>query len=114
MAKKLFKRALLTNDDGIEGEGILALERAAEQVAEEIWVVAPQQDSSGSSAGLNLHERVTSKQVGERKFAVSGTPGDCVLMACRFIMADKLPTVILSGINSGANLGDDVLFSGTA
>jgi 5'-nucleotidase len=113
MLAKLFKRALITNDDGFASEGILALERAACQVAEEVWVVAPEEDSSGSSAGLNLRKPIRSKQIGERKFSVSGTPSDCILMAYRYFMEENPPTVIMSGINCGANLADDVLFSGT-
>ena len=113
MATKLFQRALITNDDGIDAEGILALERAAEKVAEEVWVVAPEQDSSGSSAGLNLRKPIRTNQISDRKFSISGTPADCILMAYRYIMENKQPTVIMTGINCGANLADDVLFSGT-
>jgi 5'-nucleotidase len=113
MTKKLFERALITNDDGYEAEGILALERAAAHVAEEVWVVAPEEDSSGSAAGLNLRKPIRTKQISERKFAITGTPADCILMAYRYFMEQNPPTIILSGINRGANLADDVLFSGT-
>jgi 5'-nucleotidase len=113
MATKLFDRVLITNDDGIDAEGIKALERAAGKVAEEVWVVAPEQDASGSSAGLNLRKPIRTHQISERKFAISGTPSDCILMAYRYIMEGKPPTMIMSGINCGANLADDLLFSGT-
>jgi 5'-nucleotidase len=113
MATKLFQRALITNDDGIDAAGILALERAAAKVAEEVWVVAPAEDSSGSSAGLNLRKPIKTNQMAERKYSITGTPSDCILMAYRYIMEDKPPSVIMSGINCGANLADDVLFSGT-
>jgi 5'-nucleotidase len=114
MKKKLFKRALLTNDDGIESDGIKALAEVAALVAEEVWVVAPQYDQSGASACISLHMPLRVKEFGERKFAVAGTPCDSVLMAVRHMMKDTPPDVVMSGINKGFNISDDVLFSGTA
>ncbi len=114
MAKKLFKRALLTNDDGVNSDGIKALAEAAAVVAEEVWVVAPQFDQSGASACINLHMPLRIDQLEERRFAVAGTPCDSVLMAVRHVMRDSPPDVVLSGINRGFNISDDVLFSGTA
>jgi 5'-nucleotidase len=113
MSDFLFERALITNDDGVNAEGIQALERAASKVVKEVWVVAPEKDSSGSSAYISLHEPIRAAQIGERKYSVFGTPSDCVIMACRHFLRDKPPAIVLSGINRGANLADDILFSGT-
>jgi 5'-nucleotidase len=113
MSGNLFKRVLITNDDGIDADGILALEQAVAEIADQVWVVAPDSDCSACSASLNLNGPIQTRQISERKFAIAGTPGDCVLMACRYFMLAKEPTLILSGINCGANLGDNLLFSGT-
>lgn len=106
-------RVLLTNDDGIDAPGLAVLEEVAAGVAREVWVVAPEHDQSGTSHSISLHAPIRFRQRGERRFGVSGTPGDCVVMAARHIMADALPDLILSGINRGANLGVETVFSGT-
>ncbi|MBY5406769.1 5'/3'-nucleotidase SurE [Rhizobium leguminosarum] len=112
-AQRPFKRLLLTNDDGIEAPGLRTLQRVAEELAEEIWVVAPDHDQSGVSHSISLHSPLRVSKKDERRFSVSGTPGDCVVMATRFLMGDVAPDMVLSGINRGANLGVETVFSGT-
>jgi 5'-nucleotidase len=105
-------RILLTNDDGIHAPGLDVLEAIARQFSDDIWIVAPAEEQSGAGHSLTLGRPVRLRQHGERRFAVSGTPTDAVMMALRKVMPDK-PDVILSGVNRGANLGDDVTYSGT-
>ncbi|KPZ22658.1 5'/3'-nucleotidase SurE [Pseudomonas coronafaciens] len=108
-----FKRILLTNDDGINAPGLEILERIACQLAEEVWVVAPLLDQSGTSHSLSLHTPLRLSFHGKRRFAVTGTPGDCVAMALGHSLSHDRPDVILSGVNKGANLGVETVFSGT-
>ena len=108
-----FSRLLLTNDDGIDAPGLRTLMAVAGELAEEVWVVAPDYDQSGTSHSLSLHRPLRVSQKGARTFSVSGTPGDCVVMAVRHLMASGAPDLILSGINRGANLGVETVFSGT-
>ena len=105
-------RILLTNDDGIHAPGLDVLEAIARQFSDDIWIIAPAEEQSGAGHSLTLGRPVRLRQHGERRFAVSGTPTDAVMMALRKIMPGK-PDVILSGVNRGANLGDDVTYSGT-
>lgn len=107
------KRVLLTNDDGIDAPGLAVLEEVARQLAQEVWVVAPEHDRSGTSHSISLHAPLRISEEGERRYAISGTPGDCVVMAVRNLMASSPPELVLSGINSGANLGVETVFSGT-
>lgn len=102
---------LLSNDDGIHAEGLLALEREVADLGE-VWVVAPATEQSGVSSALSLHSPVRIKPFGERRLAVTGTPADCVYMALHHILPRR-PALCISGINHGANLGDDVIYSGT-
>jgi 5'-nucleotidase len=106
-------RILLTNDDGIEARGLKLLEKAARALCKDVWVVAPEQEQSGASHSLTLHRPLRVRQLGPRRFAVDGTPTDCVLLAVNRLLRDKRPTLALSGVNGGANLGDDVTYSGT-
>ncbi|MBA4160769.1 MAG: 5'/3'-nucleotidase SurE [Novosphingobium sp.] len=105
-------RILLTNDDGIHAPGLDVLEAIARQFSDDIWIVAPVEEQSGAGHSLTLGRPVRLRQHAERRFAVSGTPTDAVMMALRKVMPDR-PDVILSGVNRGANLGDDVTYSGT-
>jgi 5'-nucleotidase len=105
-------RILLTNDDGIHAEGLAVLERIARTISDDVWVVAPETDQSGFAHSLSLSEPLRMREVGEKHFAVRGTPTDCVIMAVRKIMPEP-PDLILSGVNSGSNLADDVTYSGT-
>ncbi|MDP6351417.1 MAG: 5'/3'-nucleotidase SurE [Alphaproteobacteria bacterium] len=106
-------RILLSNDDGIAAAGLERLERVARQISDDVWVVAPETDQSGASHSLTLSEPVRARQLSEHKFAVSGTPTDSVLMAVLELIPDKQPDLVLSGINRGSNLGEDVTYSGT-
>ncbi len=105
-------RILLTNDDGIHAPGLEVLEKIARTFSDDIWIVAPAEEQSGAGHSLTLGSPVRLRQYSERRFAVSGTPTDSVMMALRTVMPDK-PDLILSGVNRGANLGDDVTYSGT-
>ncbi|MFM5907121.1 MAG: 5'/3'-nucleotidase SurE [Novosphingobium sp.] len=105
-------RILLTNDDGINAPGLNVLERIARQISDDIWICAPAEEQSGAGHSLTLTRPVRLNRHAERRFSVTGTPTDSVTMALKKIMPDK-PDLILSGVNRGANLGDDVTYSGT-
>lgn len=105
-------RILLTNDDGIFAPGLEVLERIARQFADDVWICAPAEEQSGAGHSLTLGRPVRLRRHSERRFSVSGTPTDSVMMALRKVMPGK-PDLILSGVNRGANLGDDVTYSGT-
>jgi 5'-nucleotidase len=109
----ILERVLLTNDDGIDAPGLAVLEEVAATLAREVWVVAPEHDQSGTSHSISLHAPLRFSRRGHRRFGVSGTPGDCVIMAVRQIMGDAPPEIVLSGVNRGANLGVETVFSGT-
>jgi 5'-nucleotidase len=102
---------LLSNDDGISSDGIAALREALASL-DEIWVVAPDRDQSAVSHSLTLHRPLRMEEVGPRTFAVDGTPTDCVNLAINGILPER-PRLMISGINRGANLGDDITYSGT-
>ncbi len=104
---------LLTNDDGIDAPGLLALEKAFQKLKDvELWVVAPHQGRSTTSHGMSLARPVFTYQHGQRRIAVDGLPVDCVYLAF-YGLLKALPDVVVSGINNGANLGSDVIYSGT-
>ncbi|WP_421912690.1 5'/3'-nucleotidase SurE [Mesorhizobium sp.] len=105
-------RILLTNDDGIHAEGLASLERIARTLSDDVWVVAPEQDQSGYAHSLSISEPLRLRKIGEKHFAVRGTPTDCVIMGVKKILPG-VPDLILSGVNSGANIADDVTYSGT-
>ncbi len=105
-------RILLTNDDGIHAPGLEVLERLARQFSDDIWTVAPAEEQSGAGHSLTLSRPVRLRRHDARRWSVSGTPTDAVMMALRKVMPAP-PDVILSGVNRGANLGDDVTYSGT-
>jgi 5'-nucleotidase len=107
------QRILLTNDDGIHAPGMEILERIAHEISDDVWVVAPEAEQSGASHSLSMTTPIRMRQVGERRYAIRGTPTDCALMAYYEIMRDSRPTVLISGINRGANLAEDVTYSGT-
>jgi 5'-nucleotidase len=106
-------RILVTNDDGIHAEGLDACARIAEALSDDVWIVSPEFDQSGVSHSLSLSDPLRLREVGPRRFAVKGTPTDCVIMAVRHILADKKPSLVLSGVNRGQNLAEDVIYSGT-
>ncbi len=103
----------MTNDDGIYAPGLKILERIAKQLSDDVWVVAPETEQSGASHSLTLHDPLRKRRLSSRRFSVSGTPTDCVLMALSQIIPPPLPTLLLSGVNRGANLAEDVSYSGT-
>ena len=105
-------RILLTNDDGIHAEGLASLERVARTISDDVWVVAPETDQSGYAHSLSLSEPLRLRKLGEKHFAVRGTPTDCVIMGVRRLLPG-LPDLVLSGINSGSNIADDITYSGT-
>ncbi len=106
-------RLLLTNDDGIHAEGLEALERIARALTDDIWICAPEYEQSGASRSLTLDEPIRVRQVSERRFSTTGTPTDCVMMAVTELMGGVRPDLVLSGVNRGANLAEDVTMSGT-
>jgi 5'-nucleotidase len=106
-------RILLTNDDGIDSPGLHALRDIANQLSDDVWIVAPETNQSGASHSLSLHEPLRLRKLEERAFAVRGTPTDSVIMGVRHILKDKAPDLVLSGINRGANMAEDVTYSGT-
>jgi 5'-nucleotidase len=106
-------RILVCNDDGIEAPGIKLLTRVAKSLCRDVWVVAPEREQSGASHSLTLHRPLRIRKLGPRRFAVDGTPTDCVLLAVNSVLEDKRPDLVLSGVNAGANMGEDVTYSGT-
>jgi 5'-nucleotidase len=106
-------RILVTNDDGIHSEGLEVCADIARALSEDVWVVAPEFDQSGVSHSLSLNDPLRLRQIDERRFAVKGTPTDCVIMGARHILKDRPPDLVLSGVNRGRNAGEDVIYSGT-
>jgi 5'-nucleotidase len=106
-------RILLTNDDGIRASGLKVLERIAATFSDDIWIVAPAEEQSGAGHSLTLTHPVRLRKLGERRFCVTGTPTDSVMMGLAWILKEERPDLILSGVNRGANLGEDVTYSGT-
>ena len=109
----MLDRVLLTNDDGIDAPGMAVLEEIATELAKEVWVVAPEHDQSGQSHAISLHHALRITERGERRFGVTGTPGDCAAMGICHLMKDDPPELVLSGVNRGLNLGLETVFSGT-
>lgn len=102
---------LITNDDGYGADGLRALEEALAGLGD-VWVVAPDREQSGQGHALSLHHPLRLEQRGPRRFAVQGTPTDCIYLGVNQIMQSK-PKIVVSGINRGVNLGDDITYSGT-
>ncbi len=106
-------RILLTNDDGYYAPGLKVLEAIAATLSDDVWIVAPADEQSGAGHSLTLTRPLRVRKHGEKRFAVAGTPTDAVMMALAKIMKDTPPDLILSGVNRGANLAEDVTYSGT-
>lgn len=106
-------RILIVNDDGIQSPGIELMEEFASALGDDVWVVAPEFEQSGAGHSISLADPIRLRQVEERKFALRGTPTDCVVLACQHLMKENRPTLLLSGVNRGANLAEDVTYSGT-
>ncbi len=106
-------RILVTNDDGIHSPGLDLLERIAAGLSDDVWVVAPETDQSGVAHSLSLSDPLRVRQASHKRFAIKGTPTDCVIMATRHVMKEARPDLVLSGINRGQNVAEDVTYSGT-
>lgn len=106
-------RVLVANDDGINAPGLKLLEKILAPLVRELWVVAPETEQSASSHSLTLRRPLRIREVSERRYAVDGTPTDSVLMAINELMTETPPDLVISGINRGGNLGEDVTYSGT-
>jgi 5'-nucleotidase len=106
-------RILITNDDGIHAPGLGVCETIARALSDDVWIVAPETDQSGVSHSLSLNDPLRLRKLGDKHFAVKGTPTDCVIMGMRHIMAETPPDLLLSGVNRGQNVAEDVTYSGT-
>lgn len=106
-------RILVTNDDGIGAQGLRILARIARTLSRDVWIVAPETEQSAASHSLTVRTPLRIRKLGPRRFAVDGTPTDCVLIAIGHVMADREPDLVLSGINHGGNLAEDISHSGT-
>ena len=106
-------RILCTNDDGIHAEGLACLERIAGALSDDIWVVAPEIEQSGASRALTLSIPLRVRKLDDRRFAVAGTPTDCVELAVQELIEGAKPDLVLSGVNRGQNIAEDVTLSGT-
>jgi len=106
-------RVLLTNDDGVHAPGLKVLERIARTLSDDIWIVAPMEEQSGAGHSLTLAHPLRVRRHGPQHYSVSGTPTDAVALAVGHLMKDQRPDLLLSGVNRGANLGEDVTYSGT-
>jgi 5'-nucleotidase len=106
-------RILLTNDDGIHAHGLTILESIARELSDDVVVVAPESDQSGVAHSLSLSDPLRLREISPRHYAVKGTPTDCVIMGVRMIMAGHKPDLVLSGVNRGQNVAEDVTYSGT-
>ena len=107
------RRIVVVNDDGIDAHGLTILERAARQCCDDVWVVAPAENQSGRARALSWRQDVEVEARGERRFAVHGTPADCVLIALGGLLGARGADLVLSGINAGSNLANDIGSSGT-
>ena len=106
-------RILVTNDDGIHAPGLRVCEAIARALSDDVWVVAPETDNSGASHSLTLAEPLRMRELGKRRYAVKGTPTDCIIMGVRYLLRDEPPDLVLSGVNRGQNMADDITYSGT-
>ncbi len=107
------QRILIVNDDGIHAPGLALLEAIAREITDDVWVVAPDHERSGASHSISITFPIRMRQLDEKRYQITGTPTDCVLMALSEFMTDGPPSVILSGINNGSNLAEDLSYSGT-
>lgn len=106
-------RILLTNDDGIGAKGLAVLEKIVTALCDDVWVVAPEVEQSGAGHSLTLRRPLRLRRLGDKRFAVDGTPTDSVLMAVGHVLKENKPDLVISGVNRGGNLGEDMTYSGT-
>ena len=107
------RRIVVVNDDGIDAHGLSILERAARRCSEDVWVVAPAANQSGRGRALSWRQEVQVEHRGDRRYAVHGTPADCVLIALNGLFGGRGVDLVLSGVNAGSNLANDIGSSGT-
>lgn len=106
-------RILVTNDDGIHAPGLKVAEQIARTLTDDVWVVAPAEEKSGASHSLTLTRPVRLRAFDDRHYSLTGTPTDCVMFGCAELLKDHRPDLVISGVNSGVNVADDVTYSGT-
>ncbi len=106
-------RILISNDDGIHARGLKSLEKIARALSNDVWVVAPHEEQSGAARSLTLHNPIRVRQYDERRYSISGTPTDAVMMGVTRLLGDTKPDLVLAGVNNGQNIAEDVTFSGT-
>ena len=106
-------RILVSNDDGIHAPGLKIAEKIARALSDDVWVIAPESEQSGASHSLTLSDPLRIRKISAKKYAVDGTPTDCVMMGVLHIMKDARPDLVISGVNRGSNIADDVTYSGT-
>ena len=106
-------RVLISNDDGVYAPGLKVLERAARKIFREVWVVAPETEQSAVSHSLTLRRPLRIRRITSRRYAIDGTPTDSVLLGIKKVMKATPPDIVLSGVNRGGNLGEDITYSGT-
>ena len=107
------KRVLVTNDDGIDADGLARLEALARRYCDDVWVIAPATHQSARSRGITLRTPLRVVELGEQRAAVTGTPLDTFMVGMQHFFDDRLPDLVLSGINHGGNTGADIGYSGT-
>src|SRR6201993_4616328 len=106
-------RVLVSNDDGIQSPGIKLLEEIARDLSPDVWVVAPEQEQSAASHSLTTRRPLRMSETATQRYAVDGTPTDCVMLAVKHLLRGRRPDLVLSGINAGGNVGEDLTYSGT-
>lgn len=109
------RRILISNDDGIHATGLKILLEIAQTLSDDVWVVAPEEDQSGAARSLTLSYPLRVREIGDKQLAISGTPTDCIQMGAGYFLPQdgKAPDLILSGVNNGQNIAEDVTLSGT-
>jgi 5'-nucleotidase len=113
MTDPALARILVSNDDGINAPGLKLLERIARELSPEVWVVAPEQEQSGAAHSLTTRRPLRLTEIAPRRYVVDGTPTDCILLAIKRLLRETPPTLMLSGINGGSNIAEDITYSGT-
>jgi 5'-nucleotidase len=106
-------RILLSNDDGFGAPGLEVLRDVVETLCDDVWVVAPETEQSGAGHSLTIGRPLRIRERGPKAYSIDGTPTDCVLLSINRILSDHKPDLVLSGVNRGTNLGEDVTYSGT-
>jgi 5'-nucleotidase len=106
-------RILITNDDGIGAPGLAVLEQIAGEVGNDVWVVAPEADCSDAFGAPMVCQPVKLHRLGSQRYSLAGTPADCVLVGIKHILRGRRPSLVLTGVNAGENLADDIFHSGT-